>query len=142
MFDFNNVPPGITALGDQAEAAINEMPEDVRTLLVGQYIDAAMMGLIGFHQQLYRVLQPVMSEVARDWFKDASIEVARDLAKANLIQQQAILPLIKPIIIDTTLAREQWEIDDTKAEELAEYILKHEALFLQVFRQIDDFKIE
>lgn len=142
MFDFNNVPPGITALGDQAEAAINEMPEDVRTVLVGQYIDAAMMGLIGFHQQLYRVLQPVMSEVARDWFKAASIEVARDLAKANLIQQQAILPLIKHIIIDTTLAREQWEIDVTKAEELAEYIVKHEALFLQVFQQIDDFKIE
>ena len=140
MLNFDS--PAFTAIQDQADAALNDMPDDVRQLLVGQYLDEILTTLVPFFIQLGTALHPVMSSSANEWYRSTVAEGMRLAAKAALIQNKVIEPKIRALAVDPTLPRDQIQLDDDKLEELAEYVTSHEEKFLQVFAAFDALKFD
>ena len=86
MFDFDPDSPLITAVRDQADAAMTEMPAEVKHMLCEYYTQDAMVTLMPIWQQLLPRLQQLMTDEHFGYLAHDVIDAMKSLAFAgNLI---------------------------------------------------------
>lgn len=129
MFNFDPDSPLVTAVRDQADAAMTEMPTDVKHMLCEYYTHNAMSTLMPMFGQLMPLLQRLMTP---EHFGNFSLDVI-DALKALAFAGNLISHTNKEIWLGIGVDGDPSTMDEAKAaawvELLDQWSDKFEAVF-------------